>query len=156
MQGLTFILSVRNSMRLPGNGINPPWRLLSLVRREKRPVKLESQVQAKEKPANGTKKAFVLHVRLLLVTMAFAISLETYFLREFLLFVACAALLVFFSVDLALLGVLFHAAAQGFLQSVGQPQPKPRIAQHEEAHAERLVGSLVVPPTISAAAGRGR
>ena len=69
----------------------------ALVRREKRAVNLESQVRIKEKLANGTKKAFVLHVRLLLVTMAFAISLETYFLRELLLFVACAALLMFFA-----------------------------------------------------------
>ena len=119
-------------------------------------MKLESQVRIKEKLANGTKKAFVLHVRLLLVTMAFAISLETYFLRELLLFVACGALLVFFAASLALLGVLFHAAAQGLLQSLRQPQPKPRIARNEEAHAERLVGSLVVSPTISAAAGGGR
>jgi hypothetical protein len=60
-------------------------------------VKLENQVRATEKQANGTKKALVLHVRLLLVTTAFAISLETYFLRELLLFVACAALLMFFA-----------------------------------------------------------
>ena len=59
-------------------------------------MKLENQVRATEKQANGTKKALVLHVRLLLVTTAFAISLETYFLRELLLFVACAALLMFF------------------------------------------------------------
>jgi hypothetical protein len=118
-------------------------------------VKLQSQVRVK-KPATGAKKAFVLHMRLLLVTMAFVISLETYFLRELLLFVACAALLVFFAAGLALLGVLFHAAAQALLQSLRQPQSKPRIAQHEEAHAERLIGSLVVSPTISAAAERGR
>ena len=60
-------------------------------------MKLENQVRATEKQANGTKKAVVLHVRLLLVTTAFAISLETYFLRELLLFVACAALLMFFA-----------------------------------------------------------
>ena len=60
-------------------------------------MKLENQVRATEKQANGTKKALVLHVRLLLVTTAFAISLETYFLRELLLFVACAALLMFFA-----------------------------------------------------------
>ena len=114
-------------------------------------MKVGTQVRV-NKPATGAKKAFVLHMRLLLVTMAFVISLETYFLRELLLFVACAALLVFFAANLALLGVLFHAAAQGLLQSLRQPQSKLRIAQHEEADAEHLIGSLVVSPTISAAA----
>ena len=66
--------------------------------------------------------------------------LDVYIVRELLLFAACAALLVFFAVNLALLGILFHAIGRSLLQSVRQA--KTGIARQAEAHAEHLVGSL--------------
>ena len=66
--------------------------------------------------------------------------LDVYIVRELLLFAACAALLVFFAVNLALLGILFHAVGRGLLQSLRQQ--KTGIARQAEAHAEHLVGSL--------------
>ena len=116
-------------------------------------MKSEGRTSVELKQMNGAKRGFTL-LSVSLGLSACVPLLDVYIVRELLLFVACAALLVFFAANLALLGILFHAVAQSLLQFVRQP--KPRIAQHEEAHAERLVGSLVVPPTISAAAGRGR
>jgi len=56
--------------------------------------------------------------------------------RELLLFVACAALLVFFAANLALLGILFHAVVRSLVQFVREP--KTRIAQQEEAYADSM------------------
>ena len=52
-----------------------------------------------------------------------------YIVRELLLFVACVALFVFFAANLALLGILFHAAGRSLLHSVRKARPE--IAQQE-------------------------
>jgi hypothetical protein len=80
--------------------------------------------------------------------------LDVYIVRELLLFVAGAAFLVFFAANLALLGILFHAAGRGLLQSVRRP--KTRIARQEEAHAEHLIGAVVITPTIRTVARTGQ
>ena len=107
----------------------------------------------KLKRMNGAKRAFTL----LSVSLGLAASvplLGVYIVRELLLFVACAALLVFFAANLALLGILLHAVGRSLLQSIRQA--KTGIARQVEAHAEHLVGSLAVSPTISTVAGTRR
>ena len=107
----------------------------------------------KLKQMNGAKRGFTF----LSVSLGLAACvplLDVYIVRELLLFVACAALLVFFAANLALLGILLHAVGRSLLQSVRQA--KTGIARQAEAHAEHLVGSLAVSPTMSTAARTGR
>jgi hypothetical protein len=118
-----------------------------------KPMKVEGRTPVKLKRTNGAKREFIV----LSVSLGLAACvplLDTYIVRELLLFVTCAALLVFFAANVALLGILFHAAARSLLQFVREP--KTRIAQQEEACAEQLVGPFVVSPTMSAAARTGR
>jgi hypothetical protein len=49
---------------------------------------------------------------------AFVLLESFYFLRELLLFVALAVLLVFLAADVALLGILVHAVVQSMFRSV--------------------------------------
>ena len=80
--------------------------------------------------------------------------LDIYIARELLLFVACAALLVFFAANLALLGILFHAVARSLLQFVREP--KTGIAQQEEAYAEQHAAPIIVSSTMGTAVRTGR
>jgi hypothetical protein len=112
-------------------------------------MKTEGRTPMKLKRRNGVKRGFIL-LSVLVGLAACVPLLDAYIVRELLLCVACAALLVFFAANLALLGILFHAVAQSLLQFVRQP--KPRIAQQEEAYAEQHVGPLIVSPAISTAA----
>ena len=83
----------------------------------------------KLKRTNGAKRAFIV----LSVSLGLAACvplLDTYIVRELLLFVACAALFVFFAANLALLGILLHAAGRSLLHSVRKA--RPGIAQQEE------------------------
>jgi hypothetical protein len=102
----------------------------------------------KEERASGAKKAFTLLVAVVLAISVYVLLQEVYFVRELLLFVACAALLAFFAANLVLLGILFHAAGR----SVAQCLRKPRMAPQEEVVVNRL---LVGSPTIDAAARIG-
>ena len=102
---------------------------------------------------NGAKRGFMLLSVSLLGLAASVPLLNVYIVRELLFFVACAALLVFFAANLALLGILFHAAARSLLQFVREPQT--RIAQ-QEAYAGQHMGPSVVPPTMSSVARTGR
>ena len=94
----------------------------------------------KLKRMNGTRRGLILLCISLMGLAACVPLLDVYIVRELLLFAACAALLVFFAVNLALLGILFHAVGRSLLQSVRQA--KTGIARQAEAHAEHLVGSL--------------
>jgi hypothetical protein len=115
-------------------------------------MKVEGKIPVKLKGMNGTKRELT-WLGISLVGLATCVLLlDVYIVRELLLFVACAALLVFFAANLALLGILFHAVGRSFLQSVRQA--KTRVAQQVEAHAENLVGSLVASPTSSGSRNR--
>jgi hypothetical protein len=122
------------------------------LRGKKRPVKPEEQVRVSLKTTSRAKRALVLTAALVGLA-ALILLLDVYFVRELLLFVGCAALLVFFAANLALLGILFHAAWLSLLESVRKA--KPGIARQEEAHAERRVSPLTVSPPISTAARAG-
>ena len=118
---------------------------------EEGPVKVQDQVQAKEKRASGARRAITL---LAIVVLSIAVGVflgRFYFVRELLLFVAIAALLTFFGANLVMLGILFHAAGRSILQSVRKA--KPGIAAQEEANTEQQAGPLVGNPTIATAAG---
>jgi len=127
---------------------------LSLDRREKRPVILERQVSIKPKRTSARKRAFTSLIVALVGLTACALFLDVYLLRELLLFVALAAPLVFFAANLALLGVLFHAAGRSVLHAVRSA--KTRNAQQQDAHAEQHLGPFVVSPSISTVARTGR
>ena len=51
-------------------------------------------------------------------SVAFVLLERFYFMRELLLFVALAAVLVFFAGSVAVLGILAHAAVQSMFRSV--------------------------------------
>ena len=113
---------------------------------EKRPMKAQGRTPATLKRMNGANRGFILLS--VLVGLAVCVPLlDVYIVRELLLFVACAALLVFSAANLALLGILFHAVARSLFQSARQA--KTGIARQAEAHAEHLVGSLAASPMIS-------
>jgi hypothetical protein len=118
---------------------------------EEGPVKVQDQVQAKEKRASGARRAITLLAIVVLSIAAGVFLGRFYFVRELLLFVAIAALLTFFGANLVMLGILFHAAGRSILQSV--QKAKPGIATQEEANTERQTGPLVGNPTIATAAG---
>ena len=112
-------------------------------------MKSEGRTSVELKQMNGAKRGFTL-LNFSLGLAAGVAFLHVYIVRELLLFVACAALLVFFAANLALLGILFHAVVRSLVQFVREP--KTRIAQQEEAYAEQHVGPLIVSPAISTAA----
>ena len=118
---------------------------------EEGPVKVQDQLQAKEKRASGARRAITLLAIVVLSIAAGVFLGRFYFVRELLLFVAIAALLTFFGANLVMLGILFHAAGRSILQSV--QKAKPGIATQEEANTERQAGPLVGNPTIATAAG---
>ena len=115
---------------------------------------LERQASIKPKQTSARKRAFTLLIAALAGLTACTLFLDVYLLRELLLFVAVAALLVFFVANLALLGVLFHAAGRSVLNAVRNA--KTRNAQQEDAHAGQHVGPFVVSPSISTVARTGR
>lgn len=117
-------------------------------------MKLESEVRVKKNQAGNAKKAFIVFAALLLATSVYVLFQWVYLFRELLLVVACAAILVFFAGNLAMLGILFHAAGRSTRQSIRKATL--RIAQPEKAHAEQHLGPLLVSPTISAAPRTGR
>jgi len=119
---------------------------------EEGPVKVQDQLQAKEKRASGARRAITLLAIVVLSIAAGVFLGRFYFVRELLLFVAIAALLTFFGANLVVLGILFHAAGRSILQSV-RKATKPGIATQEEANTERQAGPLVGNPTIATAAG---
>lgn len=73
------------------------------VERENRPLKLDGQVSIKPNRAMSLEFALVAFAACVRV-------LDVYTVRGLLLLVVCAALLVFLAANLALHGVLFHAA----------------------------------------------
>ena len=115
-------------------------------------MKVERRTSVKLKRINGAKRRFILF-SVSLGLAAFGPLLDVYIVRELLLCVACAAFLVFFAANLALLGILFQTVTRSLLQFVREP--KTRIAQQEEAYAEGHGGPFVVSPTISTAARTG-
>ena len=115
---------------------------------------LERQASIKPKQTSARKRAFTLLIAALAGLTACTLFLDVYLLRELLLFVAVAALLVFFVANLALLGVLFHAAGRSVLNAIRNA--KTRNAQQEDAHAGQHVGPFVVSPSISTVARTGR
>jgi len=106
----------------------------------------------KLKRMNGAKRGFML-LSVSLGLTACVPLLDVYIVRELLLFVAGAAFLVFFAANLVLLGILFHAAWRGLLQSARKP--KTGMARQKKAHAEHLVGEVVMTPAISTVARTG-
>ena len=87
-------------------------------------MKMEARAPVKPKRMNGTKRGFILLSVSLVGLAAYFLVLDLYIVRELLLFVACAALLVFFAAILALLGILFHAAGRILLHSVRKVRPR--------------------------------
>jgi hypothetical protein len=98
-------------------------------------MKSEGRTSVELKQMNGAKRGFTL-LNFSLGLAAGVAFLHVYIVRELLLFVACAALLVFFAANLALLGILFHAVVRSLVQFVREP--KTRIAQQEEAYADSM------------------
>ena len=82
---------------------------------------------------------------------ACVLLLGVYFVKESLLFVACAALLAFLAANLTLLEILFHAAGRRVLQYFRKPGIAPQEEVASQQHADPLVGS----PTLGAAARIG-
>ena len=114
-------------------------------------MKVQDQGRAKEKRASGARRASTL-LAIVVLSIAAGVFLGSfYFVREFLLVVAIAALLTFFGANLVVLGILFHAAGRNILQYVRKV--KPGIAAQEEAITERQAGPLVGNPAIGTAAG---
>lgn len=111
-------------------------------------MKLEGPVRIKEERASGAKKAFTLLVAVVLAISVRVFVQEDHFVRELLLFVACAALFVFFAAHLGLLGILFHAAGRSIVPCFRKPRIAPRAQGGSRQHAGPLVGS----PTMDAAA----
>ena len=117
-------------------------------------MKLESGVRVKKNQASDAKKAFIVPAGALLATSVYVVLVQrVYLLRELLLVVVCAAILVFFAANLAVLGFLFHAAGQSIRHSIRKATP--RIAKPEKADAEQHLGPLLVSPTISSAPTTG-
>lgn len=117
-------------------------------------MKFESEGRLKKNQARDAKKTFIVLAGVLLATSVYVRVQQLYLLRELLLVVACAAILVFFAANLAALGILFHAAGQSIRRSIRKAAP--RIAQPEKAHAVQHLGPLLVSPTISSAPRTGR
>ena len=116
-------------------------------------MKLESGVRVKKNQASDAKKAFIVPAGALLATSVYVLVQRVYLLRELLLVVVCAAILVFFAANLAVLGFLFHAAGQSIRHSIRKAIP--RIAKPEKADAEQHLGPLLVSPTTSSAPTTG-
>jgi len=66
----------------------------------------------------GKRRSLTKLVAILSGTGAFVLLERLYFVRELLLFVALAVLLVFLAANVALLGLLVHAAMQSMFRSV--------------------------------------
>ena len=99
-------------------------------------MKVEGRTPVKLKRTNGAKRGFIV----LSVSLGLAACvplLDTYIVRELLLFVACTALFVFFAANLALLGILFHAAGRSLLHSVSKSET--RNCSTGGAYAEQRV-----------------
>lgn len=117
-------------------------------------MKFESEIRGKRNQAGDLKKAFTFFAGALLAMSVYVLFQRVYLLRELLLAVACAAILVFFAANLAMIGILFHAAARSIRQSIRKATP--RIGQPERTHVEEHLGPLLVSPTISPAPRIGR
>ena len=117
-------------------------------------MRLESEIRVKKNQAGDAKKTFTVLAGALLTMSVYVLFQQVYLLRELLLAVACAAILVFFAANLAVIGILFHASARSIRQSIGKATPT--ITQPEKADAEQRVGPLLVPPTIGTVARAGR
>ena len=96
-------------------------------------MKPQGQVQVKPRLMSRAKIAHVL-TAVLVGLATLVVFLNVYIVRELLLFVACAALPVFFAVNLAVLGILIHAAGVSLLQSIRKA--KPGIPQGGGGNAE--------------------
>jgi hypothetical protein len=72
-----------------------------------------------------------------------------YFVRELLLFVALAVLLVFLAANVALLGILVHAAVQAMFRSVrkGKPGIAPWEGGPVASHADAFAGPATIGTT---------
>ena len=125
-----------------------------LVGEEKRLMKLKSEIRVKKNQAGDAKKTVIVLAGALLTMSVYVLFQRVYLLRELLLVVACAAILVFFAANLAALGFLFHAAGRSIRHNIRKATP--RVAHPEKAHAEQHLGPLLVSPTISAAPRTGR
>jgi hypothetical protein len=110
-------------------------------------LKVQEQVRA-----GGARRAITLLVIVVLGLGIAAIAFfgMAHFVRELVLVVCIAAIVAFFTANLLVLGILFHAAGQSILQSVRKA--KPATAQ-EKVNAERLTASFLGSPTVSPAAG---
>ena len=98
----------------------------------------------------GKRKSLTKLGTILSGTAGFVLLERLYFVRELLLFVALAVLLVFLAANVALLGILVHAAVQRMFRSVRKG--KPGIAPWEGAsHAD----AFARPPTIGTTARIG-
>lgn len=76
---------------------------------------------------------------------------RSYVVRELLLFVSFAAVLVLLGASVAVLGVLLHQAGRSIFRSVRIA--KTGIARPEEVHAESEADSLVGSPVLRGAIG---
>lgn len=114
-------------------------------------MKVDGQVRITEKRVSGAKRALSLLAAVALVISVRIFVQENYFVRELLLFVGCAALLVFFAANLALLGILFHASGRSIVQHFR----KSRIAVQEGGRSSPQTGPVVQAPTTATVARIG-
>jgi len=93
-------------------------------------VKVEKQAGAKERRASEARRALYTLAVVLLAGIAAYICFDRFYLvREWLLVVALTALLVFLAANLAVLGLVVHAAGRMILGLVRKAQPRIVVAK---------------------------
>ena len=106
-------------------------------------MKVQGQIGLKPGEGGAARRA-VTWLVIVAPGLAVYACLEDYMVRELFLFVALAALLVFFGLSVAVLSLLFHWAGQGlvcFVRGVKSRMARPRQVA-AEGHAGALVGGL--------------
>jgi len=104
---------------------------------------------------SGVKRAITVLVILLLGIGAGVFFGRFYFVQESLLLVCIAALLVFFTANLVVLGILFQAAGRSVVQAVRDQRTK-RIAARAEAGAGRQPRPFLGSPAVGTSVAGSR
>ena len=109
-------------------------------------MKVQDQVRENGQRVSGARKGITLLAIVALSIAAGVFFGKFYFVRELLLFVIIAAFLVFFGANVALLGILCHAAGRSILNSLRKA--KAGITAQGEADVEGQAGPSAGSPTV--------
>jgi hypothetical protein len=115
-------------------------------------VKVQGQIGLKS-GAEGVARRAVTWLTFVALALAVNACLESNMVRELFLFVGPAALLVFFGVNVAVLGFLLHEAGRSILRLLRKA--RPTAVMHKEVPVERLDDRFVGSPTMSTAGRAG-